>query len=74
MGICMYKKQRGQLEMQKNIEDSLLKIAKEYSAEIEERGNLETRMDDSEDFLEISAWGLKKMLEEAYKLGLKEQR
>lgn len=60
--------------MQKNIEDSLLKIAKEYSIEIEERGNLETRMDDSEDFLEISVWSLKKMLEEAYKLGLKEQR
>lgn len=74
MGICIYKKQRGQLEMQKNIEDSLLKIAKEYSTEIEERGDLETRMDDSEDFLEISVWGLKKMLEEAYKLGLKEQR
>jgi len=48
---------------------ALLKIAKKHSYEIEERGDLEKRNTDSEDFLEVSVWSLKEMLKEAYELG-----
>lgn len=47
----------------------LLEIAKKHSFEVEDRGDLEVRHNDSEDFLEVSVWGLKAMLEDAYKLG-----
>ena len=50
----------------------LLKIAKEHFYPVSERGNLETRDNDHEDFFEVSVWSLKAALEEAYKLGLKE--
>ena len=50
-----------------------LKIAKIYSATIRERGDLEERNSDSEDFIDISVWGLKKMLEQAYALGAKRE-
>ena len=41
------------------------------SYSIEERGDLETRNSDSEDFIEMSVWSIKAMLEEAYELGKK---
>lgn len=47
----------------------LLKIAMENSVVVEERGDLERRWNDEEDFLDISVWGLKVMLEQAYQLG-----
>ena len=48
---------------------ALLEIAKKHSYAIEERGDLEKRNNDSEDFLEVSVWSLKEMLKEAYELG-----
>lgn len=47
----------------------LLEIAKKRSAAIAERGDLQERGSDSEDFIELSVWNLKAMLEEAYQLG-----
>lgn len=49
----------------------LIEIAKKNSYSIEERGDLETRNSDSEDFIEMSVWSIKAMLEEAYELGRK---
>ena len=51
------------------MERQLLEIAKKHSATIAERGDLKERGSDSEDFLELSVWSLKAMLEEAYQLG-----
>lgn len=48
---------------------ALLEIVKKHSYEIVERGDLEKRNNDSEDFLEVSVWSLKEMLKEAYELG-----
>ena len=46
-----------------------LEIAKKNLYAVEERGDLETRNWDGADFFEVSVWGLKKALEEAYLLG-----
>ena len=66
-------KRQSFLEATKRINDrrdqALLEIAKKHSYAIEERGDLEKRKNDSEDFLEVSVWSLKKMLKEAYELG-----
>lgn len=59
--------------MDKHTAAALLDIAKEYSYDVHERGDLETRHNDTEDFLDISVWGLKAMLEEAYNLGKQAQ-
>lgn len=50
----------------------LLKIAKKHFFAVEERGSLETRDNDHEDFFEVSVWSLKSALKEAYKAGMKE--
>lgn len=55
--------------MKKTVEKKLLEIAKKYCYQVEVRGDLEARMNDSDDFLDIAVWGLKGMLEEAYELG-----
>ena len=55
----------------KTTEKELLKIAKMYSSTVRERGDLEERNNDSEDFIDVSVWGVKKMLEQAYALGAK---
>lgn len=55
--------------MTKKIEKTLLAIAKKNNWEVEERGDLETRHSDQDDFIEVSVWGLKVMLEEAYAAG-----
>ena len=57
----------------KTTEKELLKIAKMYSSTVRERGDLEERNNDSEDFIDVSVWGLKKMLEQAYALGAKRE-
>lgn len=55
--------------MNKKTAAQLLEIAKQNSVEVEDRGDLESRHNDSEDFLEVSVWGLKAMLDAAYQLG-----
>lgn len=59
--------------MKKNItkteEKTLLEIAKRLMAAVDNRGDLEDRGCDSEDFIEVSVWSIKKTLEEAYLLG-----
>ncbi|MGT2681429.1 DUF6900 domain-containing protein [Streptococcus porci] len=51
---------------------SLYKIAEKNLLAVEQRGDLETRYNDSEDFLDVAVWTLQKMLEEAYELGKKQ--
>ncbi len=53
----------------KTTEKELLKIAKRYSVSVEQRGDLKVRGSDSEDFIDVSVWGLEQMLQQAYKLG-----
>lgn len=57
--------------MTKKIENELLKIAKENSVVIDERGDLKRRYIDSEDFIEVPVWGIEEMLKQAYELGKK---
>lgn len=52
----------------------LLNIAKELSYTVEMRGDLDSRMNDEEDFIDIAVWTLQEMLERAYKLGLSDAR
>ena len=49
----------------------LVEIAKKNSYSIETRGDLESRHNDDEDFIELSVWSIQAMLEEAYELGKK---
>lgn len=58
------------LRGQNGIDYELFKIAKSNSMGIRERGDLKTRNNDSEDFIEMPVWSIKQMLREAYKLGL----
>lgn len=51
--------------------EALLEIAKKASYAIGERGDLEYRMSDSEDFLDISVGAIEAMLEQAFLLGRK---
>lgn len=53
---------------------SLVEIAKKYMYPVEKRGDLETRDNDEEDFLDVSVWGIKAALEEAYRLGKESSR
>ena len=48
---------------------SLETLAKDSSYTIQQRGGLDTRMNDSEDYLEIGIAEITRMLERAYKLG-----
>lgn len=57
-------------QISKATEKKLLEIAKANSAEIKNRGNLEPRYSDSEDFVEVSVWGIEEMLKAAYELGM----
>ncbi|MGX7140013.1 DUF6900 domain-containing protein [Facklamia languida] len=47
----------------------LLEIAKQHSFAVNDRGDLEKRNTDSEDFIELSVWSLKAMLKAAYEAG-----
>ena len=58
--------------MNKKIQKQLEQIAIANSYAVEERGDLETRNSDREDFLDISVWGLREMLKQAYELGKQE--
>ena len=55
--------------MSKNEQKLLYKIASKHSYAIEQRGDLERRWSDSEDFIELSVWSIEEMLKEAYDLG-----
>lgn len=48
---------------------ALLKIAVENCVTVGDRGDLNRRYSDSEDFLDIAVWELQDMLEKAYLLG-----
>lgn len=54
---------------QAKIDELLLEIAKKHSMAIHDRGDLEKRHTDSEDFLDMSVWTLKEMLRDAYRAG-----
>lgn len=47
----------------------LEQIAMKASYTLGERGGLEDRNNDSEDFQELSVWSIREMLEQAYLLG-----
>ena len=49
-------------------------MAKETSYEIQERGGLDVRNWDREDFPEISITSITRMIERAYKMGLEDGR
>lgn len=51
--------------------EALLEIAKKASYTIDQRGDLEYRMSDIEDFLDISVGAIEAMLEQAFLLGRK---
>lgn len=60
-------------KLNKKQQGALLKIAMQTMLSVAERGDLETRNSDSEDFLDIPVWSLKQALEEAYLLGKSEK-
>ena len=51
------------------IDKKVYDIAAKHLIAVQERGDLETRRSDSEDFIEVSVWSLKAALEEAYEAG-----
>lgn len=53
--------------------ENLLKIAKQTLPAIRERGDLETRDHDAEDFIETSVWSLKEALIQAFESGRKQK-
>ncbi len=55
----------------KGIEKELYEIAAKHLILVSERGDLETRHSDSEDFIEVSVWGLEAALKDAYEAGRK---
>ena len=56
-------------ELSKKELESLVEIARKHIYPVEARGDLETRDNDSEDFIEVPVWGIQKAMEEAYLLG-----
>lgn len=59
-------------KLTKKQEAQLLVIAKHLMVAVDSRGDLEERGNDSEDFIEVPVWGIKKAMEEAYLLGKEE--
>lgn len=53
------------------IDKKLYEIAAKHLVAVEERGDLETRRSDGEDFFEVSVWGLAAALKDAYEAGRK---
>ena len=56
-------------EISKATLKALEKIAMQENAAIEERGGLERKWNDTEDFPEVAGWSIEAMLVAAYKLG-----
>ncbi|HEQ7722690.1 TPA: hypothetical protein VHV97_000635 [Streptococcus pyogenes] len=55
--------------MNKKLEKKLYDIAAKHSYAVEHRGDLKSRHNDGDDYLDMSVWGIEKMLKEAYELG-----
>jgi len=53
------------------IDKKLYDIAAKHMVAVQERGDLEARHCDSEDFIEIPVWGLEAALKDAYEAGRK---
>ena len=53
------------------IDKTLFEIAAKHLITVQERGDLEARHCDSEDFIEVSVWGLEAALKDAYETGRK---
>lgn len=53
------------------IDKKVYEIAAKHLILVAERGDLETRHSDREDFIEISVWGLETALKDAYEAGRK---
>lgn len=53
------------------IDKQLFDIAAKHLITVQERGDLEARHCDSEDFIEVSVWGLEAALKDAYEAGRK---
>lgn len=70
MKYCETKGSGLEKEQLKRLED----MAKETSYEIQERGGLEVKNWDREDFPEISITSITRMIERAYKMGLEDGR
>jgi hypothetical protein len=51
----------------------LEQIAMDADFALEQRGGLDTRRNDTEDFIELSVWGIREMLRKAYELGKAEK-
>ena len=54
-----------------DIDKKLFDIAAKHLITVQERGELEARHCDSEDFIEIPVWGLEAALKDAYEAGRK---
>lgn len=57
------------VKLTKKEQRKVLEIAKRVVYGVKERGDLEQRFNDSEDFLDIAVWTLREAMEEAYALG-----
>lgn len=55
--------------MKHSRQEAVLKAATANIFQVAERGDLETRNSDSEDFFNVAVWSLKKALEDAYDAG-----
>ena len=55
--------------MKKTTAKKLEKIAMDASYVLNERGGLDTRHNDADDFPEVPVWAIQEMLEKAYELG-----
>lgn len=56
------------------MKQELFEIAKRNIYRLEERGDLEQRFIDSEDFLDGLVWSIRKILEEAYERGEQDEK
>ncbi len=69
-GIAKYERELERAEHPLEVIDKkVYEIAAKHLIAVEERGGLETRHSDSEDFIEVSVWGLEAALKEAYEAG-----
>lgn len=57
------------VKLTKKEQRKVLEIAKRVVYGVKERGDLEQRYRDSEDFMDIAVWTLRQAMEEAYALG-----
>ena len=53
------------------IDKEVYEIAAKHLIAVQERGDLEARHSDREDFIEVSVWGLEAALKDAYEAGRK---